>query len=334
MSGDTRPCERPTLEDVREAADRIAAYARRTPVFTSRGIDGLVGAQLWFKCENLQRSGAFKFRGAMNAVMSLPEDRLAAGVTTHSSGNHAAALALAASIRGMPATVVMPSNASAAKVEAVRAYGGRIVTCEPNQDAREAAMARVVAETGAEPVPPFDDLRVIAGQATAALELLEEVPDLDAVIAPVGGGGLLAGTCISVHGLAPGTAVYGAEPAAADDTWRSFQAGHRIPLAATPDTIADGLRTSVGDITFPIIRRHVSGILTASEATIVRAMRTMFQRMKLVVEPSGAVPLAALLDNPEVLAGKRIGVIVSGGNLDLDRLPWMSEGMAPTAHAR
>lgn len=324
----------PRLDDVRAAAERIARHTHRTPVFTCRGINALAGAELWFKCENLQRSGAFKFRGAMNAVLSLTEDQLAAGVTTHSSGNHAAALSLAASLRGITATVVMPSNASRAKMDAVRAYGGRIIPCEPTQAHREAAMARVVAETGAEPVPPFDDVRVIAGQGTAAMELVEDIPDLDAVIAPVGGGGLLAGTCISVCELTDATAVHGAEPAAADDTWRSFQARRRRPLTATPNTIADGLRTSVGEITFPVIRDRAAGILTATELSIVSAMRLMFERMKLVVEPSGAVPLAALLDHPEALAGKRIGIIISGGNLDLDRLPWVSAALAAPEQTR
>jgi threonine dehydratase len=312
----------PDLEQVRKAAARIQGHAHRTPVMTSRTLNELAGAQLWFKCENLQRSGAFKFRGAANAVLSLPESSLERGVATHSSGNHAAALALAASLRGMPATVVMPRGSNQAKMNAVRAYGGRIIECEPTQAAREATVAEVVRDTGAELVPPFDDTRVIAGQATAALELLEEVPSLDAVLAPVGGGGLLAGTCISVQGAAPGVDIYGAEPAAADDTLRSFQAGRRLPLDATPDTVADGLRTSVGEITFPIILNAVAGILPAREDTIIGAMRLLMERLKLVVEPSGAVPMAALLDDGGPLAGRRVGIIISGGNVDLGRLPW------------
>jgi len=322
------PATAVTIDDVRAAARRIAPHAHRTPVLRSRTLDAEAGATLLFKCENLQRSGAFKFRGACNAVMSLAGSRLAAGVATHSSGNHAAALALAASLRGAPATVVMPDNANRAKVAAVRAYGATVVRCEPTQAAREAAMAAVIARSGAEPVPPFDDARVIAGQGTAALELLEDTATadaataLDAVIAPVGGGGLLAGTVVAVRAAAPGVAVWGAEPAQADDTARSFAAGERRPLAATPDTLADGLRTSVGEITFPLIRAGAAGILTASEAGIVRAMRLLWERMKLVVEPSGAVPLAALLENPQALAGARVGIIISGGNVDLDRLPW------------
>lgn len=318
----------PDFAQVHAAASRIAAHAHRTPVFSGRSLDAIVGAQLLLKCENLQRAGAFKFRGACNAVMLLEDSQLAAGVATHSSGNHAAALSLAASLRGAPAHVVMPENASQAKMAAVRAYGGRIITCEPTQTAREAAMAQVVARTGAEAVPPFDDARVIAGQGTAAMELIEDHPDLDALIAPVGGGGLLAGTIIAAASLAPGVAVYGAEPAAACDTFDSVRAGTRQPLHATPDTLADGLRTSVGEITFPVIRNGVAAILTAREDSIVRAMRLIWERLKLVVEPSAAVPVAALLDNPDELAGKRVGVIVSGGNLDLDRLPWccMREG--------
>jgi threonine dehydratase len=312
----------PGFEAVQAAAERIAPHAHRTPVLSSTGVDRATGATLVFKCENMQRTGAFKFRGACNAVMSLDEPLLAVGVATHSSGNHAAALSLAASLRGAPATVVMPRTASRAKVDAVRAYGGRIVECEPSQKAREAMLARVLADTGAQFVAPFDDPRVIAGQGTAALELLSEHPGLDAVIAPVGGGGLLAGTVIAAAALAPGMAVYGAEPAQADDTARSFRAGERRALGSTPDTLADGLRTSVGTVTFPVIRDGAAGILTTGEETIVRAMRLIWERMKLVVEPSGAVPLAALLDNPKALAGRRVGVIVSGGNVDLDRLPW------------
>lgn len=297
---------------------------------TSRSLNTLLGAQLFFKCENLQRAGAFKFRGATNAVMMQPEDRLQAGFATHSSGNHAAALTLAASLRGAPATVVMPSNSSRAKMAAVRAYGGTIIECEPTQAAREAAFEQLVTRTGAEPVPPFDDARVIAGQGTAALELLDTMHDLDTVLAPVGGGGLLAGTIISVNGMTAAmsadagirTTVYGAEPAAADDTFRSFAARERIVLSATPDTIADGLRTSVGVLNFPIIRDGAAAILTASESNIVRAMRLLFERMKLVVEPSGAVPLACVLEHQALLAGKRIGIIISGGNVDLEQLPW------------
>ncbi len=325
----------PSFEDVQAAAARIAGHAHRTPVMSRASIDAAVGATLFFKCENLQRSGAFKFRGACNAVMSLADDRLGAGVATHSSGNHGAALALAARLRGTTATVVMPRTASLAKKRAVHAYGGRIVECEPTQAARESTLERVLADSGAEAVPPFDDHRVIAGQGTAALELLDAERRLDALIAPVGGGGLLAGTVITARAMAPSPAVFGAEPARADDTARSFEAGRRVPLTATPDTIADGLRTSVGHLTFPVIRGGAAGILTASEETIVRAMRLIWERMKLVVEPSGAVALAALLDHPDALRGRRVGVILSGGNLDLDDLPWAGQrtGDAPGGRA-
>lgn len=312
----------PDFAQVRAAAARIAHHTHRTPALRARSLDAALGASLIFKCENLQRSGSFKFRGACNTVMLLDQSRIPAGFATHSSGNHAAGLSLAASLRGAPVTVVMPVNASQAKIASVRAYGAHIVHCEPTQAAREATLARIVTETGAEAVPPFDDTRVIAGQGTAALELIEDASALDALIVPVGGGGLLSGTIIAAAAMAPGLAVWGAEPEAARDTFDSVRAGTRQPLHATPDTIADGLRTSVGHITFPVIRDGAAGILTAREDSIVRAMRLIWERMKLVVEPSSAVPVAALLDNPDVLAGKRVGVIISGGNLDLDRLPW------------
>ena len=312
----------PEFSDVQAAAQRIAGYVHHTPVMTSHSLDELCGASLYFKCENLQRAGAFKFRGATNAVMLQAEEKLKSGFATHSSGNHGASLTLAASLRASPASIVMPSNASAAKKAAVLAYGGTIIECEPSQQAREASFADLVARTGAEPVPPFDDARVIAGQGTAAMELIAASDDLDMVIAPVGGGGLLAGTVLAVRGMSSSTMIYGAEPLAADDTARSFQAGKRIALTATPDTIADGLRTSVGHMNFPIIRDGASGILTASEEGIARAMRLLFERMKLVVEPSGAVPLACILENPERVSKQRIGIIISGGNLDLGKLPW------------
>jgi threonine dehydratase len=311
----------PTLEDVRAAAARIAGEAHRTPVHTSEGLDALVGMRLFFKCENLQKVGAFKYRGATNAVRSLTDDEAARGVLTHSSGNHAQALALAAKRRGVPAWVVMPTNAPGVKRRAVEGYGAEIVPCEPTLEAREAGAAEVQARTGATFVHPYDDPRIVAGQGTAALELLEDVPDLDAVIAPVGGGGLCSGTCIAVHGLSPRTRVYGSEPAAADDAARSLASGELIPVGAA-DTIADGLRTSLSPLTFGILRAHVAGIPTVTEDEIVSAMRAIWERLKLVVEPSAAVPLAALARLHPELAGKRLGVILSGGNVDLDRLPW------------
>jgi threonine dehydratase len=312
----------PRLTDVRAAAERIAPWVARTPVLTSRTLDERAGAKLYFKCENLQCIGAFKARGAHNAVMSLPGELLSRGVVTHSSGNHAAALALAARNAGTHASIAMPRNAPKAKVASVERLGGVIVFCEPTLPAREACCAEIQERTGATLVHPFDDWRVIAGQGTAALELIEEIPGLDAIVTPVGGGGLLAGTAIV--GAELGVEVYGAEPAAADDAWRSFTAGTRQPLVKA-DTIADGLRTSLGERPFEVIRRHVKGITTVSEEEIVAAMRLVWEVMKIIIEPSSAVPVAAMLSGRALLAGKRVGVILTGGNVDLDALPWMRQ---------
>lgn len=317
----------PTIAEIRQAAQRIETYVHRTPVMTSRAVDAAAGAELFFKCENLQKVGAFKIRGASNAVFSLPEDKTGNGVTTHSSGNHAAALAQAASWRGMQATVVMPENAPSIKKKAVAGYGARIVFCTPTLQARQDTLAEVVAQTGAEFIHPYNDGRVIAGQATAALELLQQVRDLDAVIAPVGGGGLLSGTALAVKSLDDSILVYGAEPENVNDAHLSLKRGEIMP-APTRRSIADGLLTSLGDLTFPIILEHVTGIPTVSETEIVAAMRLIWERMKLVVEPSSAVPLAAVLKNPGTFSGKRVGVLVSGGNVDLDRLPWLT-GVSP-----
>jgi len=311
----------PSVDDVRAAAARIAPYVHRTPVMHSSAIDEVVGASLHFKCENLQKIGAFKFRGACNTLLSLDETELANGIATHSSGNHGAAVALAAKLKQTSSVVVMPSNTSAVKQAAVAHYGARIVHCEPNEDSRTRTLEAVLAEEGRTLVHPFDDLRVIAGQGTAALELLEQVSDLDVVMTPVGGGGLLSGTATTVAALAPGIRIIGAEPAAADDTYRSFRAGHIIPVG-TADTIADGLRTTVGKLTFPIIQRHVADIVPVSEDAIVEAMRLTWQRTKLLIEASAAVPLAALLEGAVDLHGARVGIILSGGNVDLDALPW------------
>jgi len=311
----------PDLAAIRAAGGRIAAYVHRTPVLTCRSLDVETGARLAFKCENFQKVGAFKARGATNAVFSLPEETAGRGVVTHSSGNHGAALAYAAGVRGIPAWVVMPENAPKVKQENVRRLGATIRFCAPNVEAREAACAAVQAETGATLIHPFDDERVIAGQGTAALELLEAVPDLDVVIAPVGGGGLLSGTAIAARSLRPQIRVFGAEPANADDAARSFRSGRVEPLAATT-TIADGLRTTLSVRTLAAIREHVAAIGTASEGAIVRAMRMTWERMKIVVEPSSAVPLACMLERTLDVAGAKVGVIVSGGNVDLDRLPW------------
>jgi threonine dehydratase len=311
----------PTLADVRVAATRIAPWVHRTPVMTSRTLDERAGATLLFKCENLQRVGAFKARGATNAVLGLDAASRARGVVTHSSGNHAAALALAARNAGIPAWVVMPHNAPPPKVDSVRRLGGEIVFCEPTLEAREATCAEVGARTGATLVHPYDDHAVIAGQGTATLELLEQVDALDAVMVPVGGGGLLAGT--SIVGRALGIDVYGAEPEAVDDAARSLATGVRqSPTGGA--TVADGLRTALGARPFDIVRRNVTGIVTVSEAEIVSAMRLVWEVMKIVIEPSSAVPVAALLERRLQLAGRRVGVILTGGNVDLDALPWSS----------
>jgi len=309
------------FDDIEKAAVRIAPYARRTPVLTSASLDDAAGARLFLKCENMQRVGAFKFRGACNAVFSLDDAEAAKGVATHSSGNHAQALALAARLRGVPAYIAMPRNAPAVKRAGVEGYGGIITFCEPTVESRESTLARIVAQAGAEVVHPYNDRRVIAGQGTAALELLADVPDLDVVVTPVGGGGLLSGTALAAHGAGKRIRVIGAEPKQADDAYRSIEAGRILP-SVNPQTIADGLRTSLGELTFAVISREVEQIVTVSEEAIVAAMRLVWERVKIIVEPSGAVPVAALLEGGFRAPGKRIGVIVSGGNVDLDALPW------------
>ena len=312
------------LESIQEAARRIRPYAHRTPVVTCAGLDDMCNAELFFKCENFQKVGAFKFRGACNAVFSLTDEEASRGVGTHSSGNHAAALALAARLRGVEAFIVMPRNASEVKVAAVSGYGAEIFFCEPSEDGREKTMAEVLAQTGATFIHPFDDPLVIAGQGTAALEFVEEVSGLDVVLAPVGGGGLLSGTALGVAGLSPDTKVIGTEPEGADDAYRSLQEGRIIP-SVNPQTVADGLLTSLGENTFSIIRENVEQIVTVSEEAIVAGMRHVWERMKIVIEPSAAVPVGALLEGKIDLSGQRIGVILSGGNADLDKLPWLSD---------
>ena len=311
------------LAAIRAAHARIAPQIHRTPVVTSRSLDEAAGATLFFKCENLQKVAAFKARGAANAVLSLSDAEAARGVVTHSSGNHGAALAWAASRRGIPAWIVMPANAPAIKQNAVRGLGGTIRFCEATVAAREAACAAVQEETGATLVHPYNDWQVIAGQGTAALELLTEIPELDAVIVPVGGGGLLSGTAIAAKALEPSIRVYGAEPAGADDAAQSLRLGRIVPQL-DPRTIADGLRSSLGDKTFAIISSQVDGIGTASEEAIVHAMRLTWEKLKLVIEPSAALPMAVLLERNLPVAGLRIGIILTGGNVDLDRLPWQS----------
>lgn len=314
----SRQVDAPTFEDVLHASNRIRGIVHRTPVMTCRSIDAVVGARLFFKCENLQKVGAFKFRGATHAVRTLSADEAKLGVATHSSGNHAAALALAASQRGIRAHIVMPRNAPAVKKAAVAGYGAEIIYCEPTLEARELTLLEVVARTGAAVVHPYDDGRIIAGQGTAALELLEDVPELDFVMTPVGGGGLLAGTTLTVRARSSAR-VIGAEPAGADDAFRSLQAGRIIP-SKHPKTIADGLLTSLGQLNFAIIREGVEGIVTVQERSIVAALRLVLERMKMVIEPSSAVPLAALLEGGADVAGANVGIVLSGGNLELDRL--------------
>ena len=311
----------PDLAAIRAAHVRIAPHVHRTPVLTCTALDAEAGARLFFKCENLQKVGAFKARGATNAVFSLIDSKAQHGVVTHSSGNHGAALAYAARQRGIAAWVVMPENAPKVKQENVRRFGATIRFCAPNVAAREAACATVQAETGAALIHPFDDARVIAGQGTAAIELFDAVPDLDIVIAPVGGGGLLSGTAIAARSLSPKVRVYGAEPANADDAARSYLSGAVEPLPAT-STIADGLRTTLSERTLAALRTNVAAIGTASEDAIQRAMRMTWERMKIIIEPSSAVPLACLLERSLDVAGARVGIIISGGNVDLDGLPW------------
>ena len=311
----------PTLDDIRAAHARIAPHIRRTPVLTSALLDREAGARLFFKCENFQKAGAFKSRGACNAVFSLAAAEAQRGVATHSSGNHAAALARAVGLRGIAAYVVMPDNSAKPKQQAVAGYGGQIVLCAPTLQARERACRAVMDTTGATLIHPYNDDRIIAGQGTAAIELLEEVPDLDLVIAPVGGGGLLSGTALAVNALRPAARVIGAEPEQAGDAAASKKAGHIVSQPA--NTIADGLRTLLGEKTFPVIRDHVDDIATVTEDGIVAAMRRIWEVLKIVVEPSGAVPFAAVREHGGLFAGKRVGLILSGGNVDLDALPWV-----------
>jgi threonine dehydratase len=312
----------PDFADVLAAEARVAPYIHRTPVMTSRMLDEASGAHLFFKCENLQKAGAFKVRGASNAVFGLNDRDAARGVCTHSSGNHALSLSYAAGRRGIPCHVVMPHSAPLAKKDAVRGYGGQITECEASTSAREAALAEVVARTGAEFVHPYNDPRVIAGQATCSKELLAQVEGLEAIIAPIGGGGMISGCCLTVAGVAPGVQVLAAEPEQADDAARSFRAGHIIADDA-PVTVADGLKVPLKDLTWHFVQRGVADVLTVPEAAIIEAMKLIWKRMKLVVEPSSAVPLAAILGHPERFRGRRVGVIVTGGNVDLDALPWM-----------
>ena len=303
----------PLPNDVLKAAERIHDWIEKTPVFTSKSLNDLSGAELYFKCENLQKTGSFKFRGASNALQMLSEEGLPKAVATHSSGNHGAALAKAALERGVKAQIVMPSNAPEVKQNAVKAYGGIITICEPNLDARESTLKKVLEHEEAEEVPPYNDIRIIAGQGTAVIELCQEIPDLDFVVTPVGGGGLLSGTALGIQIKWPEIHVIGAEPLNVDDAKRSLEAGKLIPATRT-DTIADGLRTSLGSLTFPLIQKYVETILTATEKQILTATRLSWERLKMVVEPSGALPLAVILNHSDFFKGKRVGIITSGGN--------------------
>ncbi|MBE0701951.1 MAG: pyridoxal-phosphate dependent enzyme [Afipia sp.] len=311
----------PTLADMQAARARIAPHIHVTPVLSSRMLNELSGAELFFKCENFQKGGAFKARGASNAVFGLSDEQAARGVATHSSGNHGTCLSYAARQRRVPCTVVMPKTAPQAKKDAVRGYGGRVLECEPSTSSREAAFAQLAAETGAVFVHPYNDPRVIAGQATCSAELIEQVEGLDVVIAPIGGGGMISGACLTLSSLAPRIRIYAAEPEQADDACRSFKAGHII-ADDSPNTVADGLKVPLKELTWHFVRNHVVDILTASEEEIVDAMKLTWKRLKIVMEPSSAVPLATILKNPRTFAGKRVGVIVTGGNVDLDKLPW------------
>jgi threonine dehydratase len=321
----------PTWEAIVAAHARIAPRIHRTPILTSASLNSMTGAQLFFKCENLQKTGSFKIRGASNAILSLTEREVEKGIVTQSSGNHGAAVACAAAWRGVPAWIVMPKNAPAVKAKAIEGYGGKVIFCEPSVAARKATCDRIQLETGAHLVHPYDDDRIITGQATAAKELLEEIGDLDAVFAPVSGGGLLSGTCLGAKGLRPEIRLFGCEPERADDAYRSLTTG-TLQSQDSSDTIADGLRASLSPRTFAILRRHVDRILLVSEEEIISTARLIWERMKIIIEPSSAVAIAPLLKpglvaslnlpkRPDGLAPK-LGIILSGGNVDLSSLPW------------
>lgn len=309
------------LDRIRAAHERIRAYIHRTPVLTSSRLDEASGVKLFFKCENFQKVGAFKARGATNAVFVLDDTSAKRGVVTHSSGNHGTAVARAAKLRKIPARIVMPKNSTKVKVRAVETYGADIVFCEATQEAREATCAALIAETGATLIHPFENDDVMAGQGTAAIELLEEA-DIDLLLCPIGGGGLLCGTAVAAKSMQPKIKVIAVEPANADDAAKSFRAGKRI-VTKKNFTIADGLRTNVGERNFPIIQRYVNDVVTVSEEAIASAMRTIWETMKIVIEPSAAVPYAAILEEKIDTVGKRVGIILTGGNVDLEALPWM-----------
>ena len=316
-----KPVSIPSFNDVQNAYLKIRSKVHRTPVLSSTKVNERVGGQLFFKCENFQKVGAFKFRGATHAVGELTDKEAQSGVATHSSGNHAQAVALAAKLRGIPAHIVMPENAPKVKVNAVKDYGADVTFCESTQQAREETLEQVVEETGATFIHPYDHPHIIMGQGSAAIELLEDYPDLDIVLAPIGGGGLMSGTAIAASGLAPGAKIIGAEPEIANDAFLSLQTGKLQPVQST-DTVADGLRTSLSELTFACIRNHVDEIVTVTEEEIIEAMRFIWERMKIIIEPSCAVPVAAVFNGKVDVSGKMAGIIITGGNIDLDRLPW------------
>lgn len=313
----------PTYQDMLDAHERIKPHINRTPVLQSAALNDLSGANLFFKCENFQEPGAFKVRGGSNAVFGLTDDQAQKGVCTHSSGNHALCLSYAAGRRGIPCNVVMPSTAPQAKKDAVKRYGGQVTECEPSTTSREAVFAEVQARTGGEFVHPYNDPRVIAGQGTCSKEFMEQVDGLDMMVAPIGGGGMISGTCLTLSTLAPEVQIIAAEPEQADDAYRSFKAGHIIADDA-PVTIADGLKVPLKERTWHFVSNHVSEIYTASEDEIIEAMKITWKYLRIVMEPSCAVPLAVILKNRDAFAGKRVGVIVTGGNVDLDKLPWLT----------
>lgn len=311
----------PSLSDIKRAHQRIEKYITETPVLTSNTINEISGAEVFFKCENFQKGGSFKMRGASNMVFSFKPEERENGFTTHSSGNHAQAVAIAAKLAGVKAYVVMPKNSTSVKINAVRDYGGEVILCEPTEKARAEAAEKVTKETGAIFIPPFDDSRIIAGQATAAKELIESVENLDIIMSPIGGGGLAAGTALTAKYIDPTMEVILGEPKNADDAYQSFISGKRLPVT-NPNTIADGLRTSVGELNFEIVRKHVKEIIPVDEQEIIDGMRLIWERMKIIIEPSCAVPFAALLQKKEYFQGKRVGIILTGGNVDLSHLPF------------
>ena len=311
----------PGLSDITSAHDRIKPFIHRTPVLTSQQLNRIFGCEMFFKCENFQKAGAFKFRGAANAVLQLTEEQKKKGVVTHSSGNHAAALSLAASMNGIKARIVMPETAPEVKVNAVKGYGAEITFCKPTLQSREDTAKKIMEKTGAVMIHPYDNFNVICGQGTAALELIEEIPDMDIVIAPIGGGGLMSGTSTTIKNTSKGIKVIGAEPLNANDAWKSFTSGNLTP-SVNPETVADGLLTSLSELTFTIIRKNVDEIFTVNENTILECLILVWERMKIIIEPSSATVLAVIRENPDYFRGKRAGLIISGGNVDFRKLPF------------